>query len=147
MAADEVMPYETVRKMRHICFMLNVHDVMILYHTRAAVLCRLLPLRQSSGLTQQVSSHSARQLSSSPSLFHNVPMSSVSPVSVSSSRDFFAQPSPGAVLANGAPAALQKKIMELMRRQSDTIKWEQKNTRTTEHCTGLTVNRASESNA
>lgn len=48
-----------------------------------------------------------------------------------SKRDFYAQPSPSMVLANGAPSALHKKVLELMRRQSDTIKWEQKHNRGT----------------
>ncbi|KAL0024393.1 hypothetical protein WJX79_008860 [Trebouxia sp. C0005] len=62
----------------------------------------------------------------------------------SSSRDFFSQPSPGAILANGAPAGLQKAIVELMRRQSDTVKWEQKSSRACEHRSGVASHRLSD---
>ena len=40
-------------------------------------------------------------------------------------------------MAGGAPALLQKRITELMRRQSDTVKWEQKSGRNAEHRIGL----------
>lgn len=56
-----------------------------------------------------------------------------------SSRSFFLQPSPSAILTGGAPLLLQKKITELMRRQSDTVKWEQKNNRNSEHRDGLSL--------
>ena len=72
-----------------------------------------------------------------PVLLSNVPRPALSHAAYSSSRSFYAQPSPGAILANGASAVLQKKIVELMRRQSDTIKWELKNNRGSEHRAGL----------
>ena len=62
-------------------------------------------------------------------LLSNVPNPPVGHASLNSSREFYAQPTPGSILAVGAPAVLQKKILELMRRQSDTVKWEQKNSR------------------
>ena len=46
------------------------------------------------------------------------------------------------MLTSGAPLQLQKKITELLRRQSDTVKWEQKNGRNTEHRDGLTLPQA-----
>ncbi|KAL0046586.1 hypothetical protein WJX82_004672 [Trebouxia sp. C0006] len=79
--------------------------------------------------------------SGGPVLLNNVP----SPHGHhSSSRDFFSQPSPGAILTNGAPAGLQKTILELMRRQSDTVKWEQKSSRACEHRGGVASHRLSD---
>ena len=56
-----------------------------------------------------------------------------------SSRSFFMQSSPSTILTGGAPLLLQKKITELVRRQSDTVKWEQKSGRNSEHRDGLSL--------
>ena len=85
-----------------------------------------------------------KEVSGAPVLLSNVPNPSVSHASHSSSREFYPQQTPGAILASGASAVVQKKILELMRRQSDTIKWEQKNTRASEHRSGLTATRSME---
>ncbi|KAL0037074.1 hypothetical protein WJX77_011546 [Trebouxia sp. C0004] len=79
-----------------------------------------------------------------PLLLNSIPRPQLTHGHHSSSRDFFTQPSPGAILTNGAPAGLQKTILELMRRQSDTVKWEQKSSRASEHRSGVATHRLSD---
>lgn len=85
-----------------------------------------------------------KAIPSGPVLLNNVASPQSTHGHHSSSRDFFSQPSPGAILANGAPAGLQKAIVELMRRQSDTVKWEQKSSRACEHRSGVASHRLSD---
>ena len=76
-------------------------------------------------------------LTNSPVFLNSVPQHSLNHAGLQSNCSFYVQPSPSAVLASGAPLFLQKRITELIRRQNDTVKWEQKNGRNSEHRDGL----------
>ncbi|KAL3156024.1 hypothetical protein ABBQ32_013012 [Trebouxia sp. C0010 RCD-2024] len=81
----------------------------------------------------------SHDLTNSPVLLNSVPQHPLSHAGLQSHCSFYLQPSPSAVLASGAPLLLQKRITELIRRQNDTVKWEQKNSRNSEHRDGLTL--------
>lgn len=75
----------------------------------------------------------------SPVFWNSVPQPMISHAGPHSSRSFFTQPSPNAILTSGASVLLQNKITELARRQRDTVKWEQKNGCNSEHRDGLSL--------
>lgn len=81
----------------------------------------------------------SQDLTNSPMFWNSGLQPVLSHASPQSSRSFFMQPSPNMVLASGASVPLQNKITELARRQRDTVKWEQKNGRNSEHREGLTL--------
>ena len=81
----------------------------------------------------------SQDLTNSTMFCNSVPQPPLGHSGSKSSRSFFTQPSPSAILTGGAPLLLQKKITELVRRQSDTVKWEQKNGRNAEHRDGLSL--------
>ena len=81
----------------------------------------------------------SQDFTNSPMFWNSVPQPPLAHAGSQSSRSFFMQPSPSAILTGGAPLLLQKKITELVRRQSDTMKWEQKNGRSSEHRDGLSL--------
>ena len=81
----------------------------------------------------------SQDFTNSPVFWNSVPQPPLGHAGPQSSRSFFMQPSPSAILTGGAPLLLQKKITELVRRQTDTVKWEQKSGRNSEHREGLSL--------
>lgn len=81
----------------------------------------------------------SQDLTNSPVFWNSVLQPMISHPGPQSSRSFFMQPSPNAILASGASVLLQNKVTELSRRQRDTVKWEQKNGRNSEHRDGLSL--------
>lgn len=110
-----------------------------LWRQASLSVCRANMASLSRGQSLSVDRGRPQNSTNSPVLWNSVPQPRFGHAGPQSSRSFFTQPSPSAMLTGGAPLLLQKKITELVRRQSDTVKWEQKSGRNSEHREGLSL--------
>lgn len=105
----------------------------------AVSVCRANMASLSRGESFSAERDRAQDLTNSLVFWNSFPQPISSRAGPQSSRSYFIQPSPNAILASGASGLLQTKITELARRQRDTVKWEQKNGRNSEHRDGLSL--------